>query len=69
MSDVKNPFLARRILGLIATVIGLILGRYGIDSDNQTIVSILDEVLVCGGLIVSAWGGIKATQPLGFKKK
>ena len=60
----KPWWTSRAILGLLATVLTMMAGHFGLEIDDATITPILLQVVELGGLVVAAWGTVTSKAPI-----
>ena len=60
----KPWWTSRAILGLLATVLAMLAGHFGLEIDGATITPILLQVVELGGLVVAAWGTVTRKAPI-----
>ena len=60
----KPWWTSRAILGLLATVLAMLAGHFGLEIDDATITPILLQVVELGGLVIAAWGTIARQAPI-----
>jgi hypothetical protein len=65
LPPVSKPWWASRaILGLLATVLASLAGRFGFEVDDDAITPLLLHAVELGGLAVAAWGTIRRSAPI-----
>lgn len=60
----KPWWASRAILGLLATVLASLAGRFGFEVDDDAITPLLLHAVELGGLAVAAWGTIRRSAPI-----
>ena len=60
----KPWWTSRAILGLLATVLAMLAGRFGLEIDDATLTPILLQIVELGGLVVAAWGTVTRKAPI-----
>ena len=65
LPPVSKPWwTSRAVLGLLASLLALLAGRFGWSIDDDQITAILLQCVEAGGLIFAAWGTIKRQTPI-----
>ena len=65
MPPVSKPWwTSRAVLGLLASVLAMIAGRFGWSIDDGQITDILLKAVELGGLALAAWGTITRRAPI-----
>ena len=60
----KPWWTSRAILGLLATVLAMLAGHFGLEIDDATLTPILLQVVELGGLVIAAWGTVTRKAPI-----
>lgn len=60
----KPWWASRAILGLLATVLASLAGRFGFEVDDDAITPLLLHAVELGGLAVAAWGTVRRSAPI-----
>ena len=60
----KPWWTSRAILGLLATVLAMLAGHFGLEIDDATLTPILLQVVELGGLVIAAWGTATRKAPI-----
>lgn len=60
----KPWWTSRAILGLLATVLAMLAGHFGLEIDDATLTPILLQAVELGGLVIAAWGTVTRKAPI-----
>lgn len=60
----KPWWASRAVLGLLASVLAMIAGRFGWEISDDQITPILLQAVELGGLALAAWGTIRRSAPI-----
>ena len=60
----KPWWTSRAVLGLLASVLAMIAGRFGWSIDDGQITDLLLKVVELGGLALAAWGTVRRSAPI-----
>ena len=65
MPPVSKPWWqSRAVLGLLASVLAMIAGRFGFEVNDGQITDILLKAVELGGLALAAWGTVRRSAPI-----
>ena len=65
MPPVSKPWWqSRAVLGLLASVLAMIAGRFGWSIDDGQITEMLLRAVELGGLVLAAWGTVRRSAPI-----
>lgn len=65
MPPVSKPWWqSRAVLGLLASVLAMIAGRFGWSIDDGQITDLLLKAVELGGLALAAWGTVRRSAPI-----
>ena len=65
MPPVSKPWwTSRAVLGLLASVLAMIAGRFGWSIDDGQITEMLLRAVELGGLALAAWGTVRRSAPI-----
>ena len=63
--DAPKPWWASRtILGLLATIIAMLAGRFGLELDDESLTHILLQATELAGLVLAFWGTVRRAGPI-----
>ena len=60
----KPWWTSRAVLGLLASVLALLAGRFGFEVNDGQITDILLKAVELGGLALTAWGTVRRSAPI-----
>ncbi len=60
----KSWWTSRAILGLMASVLAMLAGRFGLEIDDATLTPILLQIVELVGMVIAAWGTITRQAPI-----
>ena len=60
----KPWWTSRAVLGLLASVLALLAGRFGFEVNDGQITDILLKAVELGGLALAAWGTVRRSAPI-----
>ena len=60
----KPWWTSRAVLGLLASVLALLAGRFGFEVNDGQITDILFKAVELGGLALAAWGTVRRSAPI-----
>ena len=60
----KPWWTSRAVLGLLASVLAMIAGRFGWSIDDGQITEMLLRAVELGGLVLAAWGTVRRSAPI-----
>ena len=55
---------SRAVLGLLASVLAMIAGRFGFEVNDGQITDLLLKAAELGGLVLAAWGTVRRSAPI-----
>lgn len=65
MPPVSKPWwTSRTVIGLLASVLAMIAGRFGFEVNDGQITDLLLKAVELGGLAVAAWGTVRRSAPI-----
>ena len=65
MPPVSKPWWqSRAVLGLLASVLAMIAGRFGFEVNDGQITDLLLKAVELGGLALAAWGTVRRSAPI-----
>ena len=60
----KPWWTSRTILGLLATILALVAGRFGWEVNDGDLVGVLTQMVEVAGLLVAFWGTVRRAGPI-----
>lgn len=65
MPPVSKPWwTSRAVLGMLASVLAMIAGRFGFEVNDGQITDLLLKAVELGGLALAAWGTVRRSAPI-----
>ena len=65
LPPVSKPWwTSRAVLGLLASLLAMLAGRFGWSIDDDQITAVLLQLVEAGGLIFAAWGTLRRQAPI-----